>query len=130
MLDVIGTIADRKVAHRILAAAFLLLLVVEFGSHGVILANSNSSKNVQSVQSSDSDHEDPCGTLIMCSDSRKRDQQVPSFSHDASQHNALFDRLAGMRNLSGIERDQPISFEDASAIFRPPLPPFHPPKAS
>jgi hypothetical protein len=118
------------VFRRILAAAFLLLLVVEFGSHGVIFAHSGSSKNGDAVQSSERGHEDPCGTLIMCSDSRKRDQQVPGVSHDASQHNALFDRLSGMRNLSGIERDQPITFEDANALFRPPLPPFHPPKAS
>lgn len=130
MLDFIRTIANRKVARRVLAAAFLLLLVVEFGSHGVIFAHSTSSKNGDAVQSGERGHEDPCGTLIMCSEGRKRDQQVPSISHDASQHNALFDRLAGMRNLGGIEQDQPISFDDANAIFRPPLPPFHPPKAS
>ena len=129
MLNIFRTIADKKVARRILAAAFLLLLVVEFGSHGLIYAHSPSSQESAAMQSSERGHEDPCRTMI-CSDGRRRDQQTAKFSHDASQHNTLFDRLAGMRNLSGIERDQPISFEDANAIFRPPLPPFHPPKAS
>ena len=129
MPNVFPTIANIKAMRRILAAAFLLLLIVEFGSHGLIYAHSTSSQEGAAMQSSERGHEDPCRTMI-CSEGRKRDQQVPSFTHDASQHNTLFDRLAGLRNLSDIDRDKPMSFEDANALFRPPLPPFHPPKAS
>jgi len=114
--------------RRVFAAAFLIFLLAEWGSHGIIYANASSSDG-QSIQSSEGSDEDPCSTMILCHDGQ-RDHQTPSFSHDASQHNGFLDHLSRLRAPGGPPKDPTLSFSIVNGIFRPPKPPFHPPKNS
>lgn len=123
----IGTHAIKRGARTIFAALFLFVLMAHWGSHVVICADGPHGEE-RSVSTRESGHHDPCQSLILCSDNKQRDQQVPKLGHDASQHNALFDPLAGLDiDLAGNGEPR-IPFGSARAIFRPPHPPFHPPK--
>lgn len=112
---------------RTLAAVFLALMVFEFASHGMICVNRYHSEE-PAVVATDYGHDDPCQTLVMCSQSRQRDQQQPRFGHETVQHNGLvglfdintplFDPCSSRASLHSSTRE----------IFRPPDPPFQPPE--
>jgi hypothetical protein len=125
ILSVSGT----SFVRRLFAVSFLFLMFAEWGSHGIIYANSISSDS-RSISASEGGDEDPCNTLIMCSDGHRRDRQMPSFSHDATPHNALFDRNAGFKNLGLGQKNAKLSVTNVNGIFRPPDPTFHPPNFS
>lgn len=110
-----------------LAAAFLFVLISEWGSHSVVCAD-HSSVDARSMSARQNGHEDPCQTLVLCSDNKQRDQQLPKLGHDATQHNGLLDVLAGLRPKLVATRDIPIPFATGDGLFRPSKPPFHPPK--
>jgi len=125
---ILSTLIKKENLHRIFAVAFLFMMIAEWGSHGIIYAHADSAAG-QSI-SSTTGHEDPCGTLILCSDNQRRDHQTPNFGHDASQHNALFDQFS-RRHLSRLpSKDPRPSSATVNGLFRPPNPPFHPPKNS
>jgi hypothetical protein len=115
--------------RRLLAGLFVLFLLAEFGSHGVAFA-SHSEADGRSVSETERGHEDPCATLIVCSNSQQRDQQRQK-SVDTWQHNGLIDQFAGLRRhvVSSLSHSG-INFEPAAGLFQPPNPPFHPPKLS
>lgn len=121
------TFATRENLRRLLAAVFLVFLLAEWGSHGVICSGS-SSTDEQSLSASQDGDEDPCQTLVLCSDGKNKDQQTTNLGHDASQHNGLFDHLSDIRPLNGSSLDPQLPFAAAYRIFRPPSPPFHPPE--
>jgi len=104
----------------------MILLLAEWGSHGIIYANSNSTEG-QAISSSEREHEDPCKTLIQCSDGRRQDQ-VPSFTHDANQHNGFVPRLSDLGRTGSFYGNAPISPSNLIGLFRPPDPLFHPPE--
>jgi hypothetical protein len=112
-----------------LAAFFLIVFLAEVGSHAVICSN-HSSGDGQAISSHESGHEDPCNSLILCSDSNRKDQQMPNLGHDATQHNALFDRQRGLFAQTIVQKDPRIPFTTEHCIFRPKSPPFHPPELS
>jgi len=120
----------RKRLARILAGFFLVFLLAEWGSHGIICSDIEHGIETASVSAADADHEDPCSTMIMCSDGKQRDRQSQTLGHDASQHNALYDRFASLNITVGIVAEPRLPFGTAEARFRPPDPPFHPPKFS
>ena len=113
--------------RRLLAGFFLLFLLSEWGSHALI-CNGASSHDEQSVSASEYGHEDPCQTLVLCSDGKRKDQQTSTLGHDACQHNALLDTLTDLRPLTGASKDPGLLFAWADRLYRPPSPPFHPPK--
>lgn len=114
---------------RILAAAFLALLVFEFASHGMICSNQHDSEE-NAVYATDYGHEDPCQTLVMCSQSRQRDQQQPRSAHDTVQHNGLSSIFELDQRLFDLRSDLTHLRSSVGEIFRPPDPPFQPPKRS
>ena len=125
---IFSSLIKKENLQRAFAAAFLVMMIAEWGSHGIIYAHADSAAG-QSISSTNG-HEDPCGTLILCSDNQRRDHQTPNFGHDASQHNALFDQFS-RRHLSRLPRKDPLpSSATVNGLFRPPNPPFHPPKNS
>ena len=115
--------------RRLLTAFFLFVFLAEFGSHAVICEDRSASDG-QSITSRDGGHEDPCQTLVLCSDGKRKDQQAPNFGHDASQHNALFDGQSDVFPQTGSQKDAAIPFTTSHCLFRPPSPPFQPPRLS
>ena len=120
----------RAYLRRLVAAAFLLFLLVEWGSHGLAFAHSASAAKDRAAYSEEDGHDDPCKTMIRCSDGRRQDQKTPNLGHDKSQYNAFlrhmpdpFDRNAGL-NRTRLPR------EKVYALTRPISPPFHPPELS
>jgi len=111
-----------------LAAAFLLVFMAEVGSHVVICSN-HSSPSEQAIYATEDGHGDPCDLVVICRGSERRDRQMPNLSHDAAQHNALFDRFSDL-DLLVFQKDPPIPLSSANGLFRPPSPPFHPPELS
>ena len=105
-------------------------MAAEFGSHSMICRDESSSAAGQKTASStERGHEDPCQTMMRCGYDQSN-RQLPKFSHDASQHNALFDGLFQMTAQAGRSDEQPTLSNTGEPIFRPPDPPFHPPKIS
>ena len=107
----------------------MIVFLAELGSHVVICAN-HSSIDEQSISSNDGGHDDPCKTLVLCSDSNRKDKQMPNLGHDATQHNALFDGRSSLSPQIGVDKSPKIPFTTAHSLFRPPSPPFHPPELS
>lgn len=124
-----STLSKKDIQRRLLAALFMLVFLAEAGSHGMI-CSSNSSADELSVSSSQDGHDDPCKSLILCSDSKRKDQQLPGFSHDSMQHNAIFDRRQDLDTQFGVDNEPRIPFATGHTLFRPPSPPFHPPELS
>lgn len=120
---------EKQKARRVLAAFFLLFMLAEWGSHGLMCPEVNTPER-SSVTIDPNGHEDPCDTLILCSDGKQKDRQMPSFSHDSAQHNAIFDRSIGIRTEVVVTKDRPIPLASSSRLFRPIDPPFHPPEFS
>lgn len=129
MQSLLLTLATKENRRRLLAAVFMIVFLAELGSHGVICTNLSSVDEQTTVSATDKGHEDPCDTLILCRDDNRKDRQTPNLSHDAAQHNALFDRFSDL-DLPGFQKDPPIPLTTTTGLFRPPSPPFHPPELS
>ena len=114
--------------RRILAAAFLIFLLAEWGSHSVIEATPFPSQGA-AISANDDPHSDPCDTLILCSDTGRRDQQRSSLGREMTPHSAPLNLCVDLclRTLSDESRSE---FSAARAIFRPIIPPFYPPELS
>jgi hypothetical protein len=115
--------------RRFIAAAFLLFLLAEWGGHSAAFAHSYAGKG-QSVSSDSGKDDDLCKTLVRCNDGPRREVPAPSFGHQLSQHNALFDHLSDS-NLWGTAIEDPIPrHQKIAGVTRPPDPLFHPPELS
>ena len=84
-------------------------------------------EDARSVAASDNGHEDPCQTMVLCSEGQRKDQQTKT-AHDVGQHNGLLDTLAMASPAVTFHTEPPIEFGKAERLFRPPSPPFTPPK--
>jgi hypothetical protein len=113
----------------LLAAIFVLVLLAEWGSHGIIFSQ-REQVGETAMSTSERGHEDPCGTMIVCSDGRRNDQQVPGFSHDSSQHNAYLDNKSNTCRNFVIVADPLRHSSFVYGVSRPPDPAFHPPEIS
>ena len=122
-----GTI-DKAKFIKILAGFFLLLLMFEFVSHGAICRAGYHHSTDASVTAKDSGHEDPCATMILCSDSKRQDDLSPVRGHDAGSHNALFAQLFTKTVEAPVIKQGVKPLYDAQDLFRPPDPLFHPPE--
>lgn len=128
-LDMRVRIRDLRKLSRFLAGAFLALLVFEFASHGMICSNQHHSEE-PAMYATDYGHNDPCETLVMCSQSRQRDQQQPRFGHETVQHNGLAGLFDVSETFYQARSDLSHMHSNIGEIFRPPDPPFQPPKRS
>jgi len=124
------TLVSKKNWRRVFATAFLLFLLVEFGSHTMTHAFSPSAKNHPSVSANEGCHEDPCQSLILCSDSRRERQQLPSPGHQTGQAADLVSFYPSADPVLDLRESPPIPFGLSHAISRPTSPPFTPPELS
>jgi hypothetical protein len=123
-------LTSNKSWRHLFAVAFLLVLLAEWGSHSVIPASAASSApDEQSISADEGGHEDPCQTLVICNEGPRKDRQA-KLSHDSSPHNGLFGMLADSNLNFDVPDDPRMSFPTANRLYRPPNPPFHPPKNS
>ena len=128
-MQFLRVIRRKRSVRAFLAAAFLFVLFAEWGSHAVICSDDFQAGG-QSMSAVQTGHEDPCQTLVLCSDNKQKDRQTPSFSHEASQHNGLVDVFAALTpKLTALDEGS-TTFDTTAPIFRPPEPPFNPPKRS
>jgi len=120
---------QKKKARAVLAVAFLFVLIAEWGSHSVMCSDGlHSAVDTKSISAHQNGNEDPCRSLILCSDNKQKDQQMPKLGHDATQHNGLLDVFAALRPKLTAIREPQIYATSGDGVFRPPKPPFHPPK--
>lgn len=123
-----STLAKKETRRSLLAALFLIVFLAEAGSHAMICSNHTSSDR-GFFSTSDAEHHDPCTPHVHCRDNQN-ERQLPGFSHDSMQHNALFDRPVDLVTETFIQRDPPIPYGSANVLFRPKGVPFQPPKLS
>ena len=109
--------------------AFLILLLAEWGSHSVI-EQAPLSSEAASLFVSESPHGDPCDSLILCSDSRRNDQQRSSLSREMTPHCAPLDMFAALQEQIWVSEQYPVDLSTAYRLFRPNNPPFYPPELS
>ena len=118
---------SNKALRRILALSFLVLLLAEWGSHAAIYANSSTSEGA-AIYSNENSHEDPCKTLVRCSDGQRQNQHVLKLTHNTSQHNGFVPRLCALGRAGVFHDDGRFAQTNLRALFRPPDPLFHPPE--
>ncbi len=105
---------------------FLIFLLVEWGSHSLAFSHSSFDGGA-AIHSSDTDHDDPCKTLIRCTDGKQLDP--PNLRYD-NQHNTFLDGLSELRFVSRVLKPLLVKRERVTSLFRPISPPFHPPEFS
>jgi hypothetical protein len=115
--------------RRVLAAAFLIFLLAEWGSHSVIEANPLSA-DAPAISAHEIPHGDPCDTLVLCSDNGRRDQQRSNLGREVTQHSAPLDLLAVLCHRICARDASRIEFSTANVLSRSISPPFHPPEIS
>lgn len=120
--------AKKENLRRLFAVFFLIILLAEWGSHGMNNQRA-SSIDAQAISADQGSHDDPCRSLIVCSDSQRKDRQMPTFSHEV-MHNGLLDLMSAFRPRIDVQGDSSIPFATANFLFRPPDPAFHPPELS
>lgn len=113
-------------ARRIVAAAFVLFLLAEWGSHLAFHIYDRTPAAV-AVSAAEEHRDDPCRSLVLCRDGR-RDQKVANVGHDIIPQTALFERFSDVEATLASREGKRIPFGDADIILRPPEPPFHPPE--
>lgn len=120
-----GPILKKRRLRAIIAAVFAIVLLAEWGSHGVACAHDDQAGG-EVVSVNETTHDDPCDTLITCPDNRQHDQRGSSI--DPTRHNVVFQRILGANLTLGIAKP-PVSERDRiDRLFRPFDPPFHPPE--
>ena len=118
--------SKRVLVRRIVAAAFLFFMLLEWGSHTMVHINSSTAGAV-AVSAADEHGDDPCRSLVLCSDSRRRDQQVPNIGHDLIPTANLAAASIGITPIAAAD-GPPSPIHTASGLSRPPDPHFHPPQ--
>ncbi len=123
-----GKLTKRENVRRLLAIVFMIVLVAEWGSHGMQHSDLGPIEG-QAFSAPDHHHDDPFHKLALCAYSNRHDQQAPSFN-DHPQYSGLVDRHDVPRVDSRLVSDPPLPFHLAHGLFRPVTPPFHPPRLS
>jgi hypothetical protein len=119
--------ATKDDLRHIVAAAFAILLLAEWCSHGLIFSH-HADFGDKEVSATKHGHEDPCGTLIICNDGKSKNQQLPGVGHDISHHNAFFERSPDPQRKFDVLTDPLSRSSIVRPIVRPPDPAFHPPE--
>lgn len=129
MRRIYGIFIKKGNQSRLFAAAFLVLLFAEWGTHTAAPAGSQVS-DAPAVSAANERHGDLCDLLILCSDNGRRDQQSQTFGREVTQHNALLEMFAVLRSPIQASAPSQIAFSSSDGLFRPIDPPFHPPELS
>ena len=109
--------------------AFLVLLFVEWGSHGLAFSHAYSPDGlVSAVGADEQGHEDPCKTMVHGTDGSRQERPVPNFGHDLRQATAFF--YIPVAALNDLQPDPRSVRSKVSVLFRPVSPPYHPPELS
>lgn len=109
-----------------MAAAFLLFLLAEWGSHTAVHIN-NSTVNSAAVSAAEEPRDDPCRSVVVCGDSRGRDQRMANVAHDLMPPVTLAGVFVEVALLSATDR-QALPYHTADGLTRPPDPHFRPPQ--
>ena len=116
--------------HRVLAVAFLVVLLAEWGSHSLAFAHSALIAGENAVHIQHGDHDDLCKTLVKCPDGPRKELPSSNGGHDVLPQNPAINRLG--------DADSTLTLGKDTGSYRPPLrvlsrsvsPPFHPPELS
>jgi hypothetical protein len=112
---------------RLLAGLFLFILISEFGSHGAICAAPEEGEARTTAVAQQNEREDPCQTLVLCSNTREKDRQAATLAHDKMQHNGFVSFFSFQLGEDAHVRSSAFAFSDAQPRFRPPDPLLRPP---
>lgn len=115
----------RELLRYVVAAAFLFFLLAEWGSHAMVHINNSTSRAV--AVSAGLEHSDNHGSLILCNDDGRRDEQVPNVGHDLTPTVRLTELLISLAPQVAERSPLPLS-HTALGLTRPPEPHFHPPE--
>ena len=127
MIYISSTSSARRVFQRLLAAAFLIFLLVEWGSHSLAFSHTGSTEGT-AVHYNENEHDDPCKTLIRCPDGNRQD--APNVRSDGNQHTAFPSTLLRLHGVAGLLEATTIE-RGKVPLLRPNVrPPFHPPEFS
>jgi hypothetical protein len=113
--------------RRIAAAAFVLLLLTEWGSHATFHINSPSGLTV--VSAGEQHRDVPGHSLALCNDSGRRDRQQPNAAHDLIPGAGLSLSMPLMAPAADAV-EAPMPARATGELSRPPDPHFRPPKAA
>lgn len=116
----------QKELRPVLATAFLVFLLVEWGSHAAIHIGSRM-VDEPSISANQGTREDPCHSFVHCDDDLHRGRQVPTAGHDLIP-NALIDLRQQIDPPIEVQTNLLIPFVGARGISRPPDPAVRPPE--
>jgi hypothetical protein len=114
--------------HAIMAAAFLVVLLVEWGSHSLAFAHAEPARGLVAIDV-EVEHDDPCRSMTCC-ERRRSDKPAGTFFHDLKPTNSMIDIVFTHEAIEQLSEAPPIPRDDARRIFRPAEPPIHPPELS
>jgi len=119
--------ANKELARYIVAAAFLFFLLAEWSAHAIVHIN-----NVRAAAIAVTvrpEHPDHHGSLVLCNDSGRNDQQLPNVAHDLSPAASM---PCGILDIATAATDDlvPTPSQRAGALSRPPDPHFRPPETA
>lgn len=114
-------------SRRFLAAAFLVFLLAEWGSHGLAFSHTSSPEGT-AIHATETEHDDPCKTMVRCSDGRQQDP--PNLRYDGSQHSGFLGGLFESRFADYFPKPPLIDHDRVGLRPGSVSPPFHPPKFS
>ncbi|MBX3281253.1 MAG: hypothetical protein KF756_02130 [Acidobacteria bacterium] len=114
---------------RLISGLFLFVLLAEFASHGAICAVVVHNTAAE-INASHHDSEDPCQTLVLCSNNREKERQTASFTHDKVQHNGLIGGFILPPVEAAGSDPSNFVFPETRPRFRPPDLLFRPPELS
>jgi hypothetical protein len=112
----------------LMAVAFLFVLLVEWGSHSLAFAHSESSRGLVAIDI-EVEHDDPCRSMTCC-ERRRSEQPASSFFHDLKPSHSVIEIAFENNAVDRLREAVTIPREDAHPIFRPAEPPIHPPELS
>lgn len=121
-------IVNRRNLRLLFAAAFLFVMLVEWGSHSLAFVHAVPTEGFV-VVSGEIPHQDPCKTMVHNGE-QGRQSNTPTISHYLPYQNRFWTGTDVAFNLLVIAPEPPLDREDAHRLYRPPDPPFLPPEIS
>lgn len=129
-MDRVGPASLTKRNHVVLALMFLVVMLVEWGSHSLAFAHSGSTQGMIAINATEPEHDDPCRSLTTCCERSGNGSTVLSPAHHVPSYNSyvgLYDPVPSWTR--DLIVTAPVR-EDARRIFRPKDPLLHPPELS
>src|SRR5687767_6207307 len=123
-MSLIRHLASFKRLSAFTGAAFLCVMLVEWGAHGLAFVHAERAGGLVGVSGTRSEHDDPCRTTVCCENRRNGQQQAPNLSHEVFPYSLSPDD-------EGVLRPVPIREivtnprQAADRIFRPKDPLLH-----